>query len=170
MQFYFWEYINWDQTFILDSHRPFICSAGYSRLWYTRSKGTCYLAPMVAVPTNEAKWYMFSCSGYLCSSLPGRSLGRHPLGMSMKSYLGKLWTISVLIFLATKGQILRDFIHYILCVFKPRFLLVFLKMLVSTFWKWQGGRTKLSSKYFRSVTMAISSELANSSMYNECFA
>jgi hypothetical protein len=25
-QFHFWEYINWDQTCILDSHRPFICS------------------------------------------------------------------------------------------------------------------------------------------------
>ncbi len=25
---YFWEYINENQTFILDSHRPFICSAG----------------------------------------------------------------------------------------------------------------------------------------------
>ncbi len=26
-QFHFWEYINLNQTFILDSHRPFICSA-----------------------------------------------------------------------------------------------------------------------------------------------
>ncbi len=26
-QFHFWEYINGKQTFILDSHRPFICSA-----------------------------------------------------------------------------------------------------------------------------------------------
>jgi hypothetical protein len=26
-QFHFWEYINRNQTFILDSHRPFICSA-----------------------------------------------------------------------------------------------------------------------------------------------
>jgi hypothetical protein len=26
MQFHFWEYINWNQTFILDSHRPFIYS------------------------------------------------------------------------------------------------------------------------------------------------
>ncbi len=25
-QFHFWEYINGNQTFILDSHRPFICS------------------------------------------------------------------------------------------------------------------------------------------------
>jgi hypothetical protein len=25
-QFHFWEYINRNQTFILDSHRPFICS------------------------------------------------------------------------------------------------------------------------------------------------
>jgi hypothetical protein len=25
--FLFWEYINWNQTFILDSHQPFICSA-----------------------------------------------------------------------------------------------------------------------------------------------
>jgi hypothetical protein len=25
-QFHFWEYINWNQSFILDSHRPFICS------------------------------------------------------------------------------------------------------------------------------------------------
>jgi hypothetical protein len=24
-QFHFWEYINRNQTFILDSHRPFIC-------------------------------------------------------------------------------------------------------------------------------------------------
>jgi hypothetical protein len=29
-QFHFWEYINGNQTFILDSHRPFICSAGFS--------------------------------------------------------------------------------------------------------------------------------------------
>jgi hypothetical protein len=27
-QFNFWEYINGNQTFILDSHQPFICSAG----------------------------------------------------------------------------------------------------------------------------------------------
>ncbi len=27
-QFHFWEYIDWNQTFILDSHQPFICSAG----------------------------------------------------------------------------------------------------------------------------------------------
>jgi hypothetical protein len=26
-QLHFWEYINGNQTFILDSHRPFICSA-----------------------------------------------------------------------------------------------------------------------------------------------
>jgi hypothetical protein len=26
MQFHFWEYIYRNQTFILDSHRPFICS------------------------------------------------------------------------------------------------------------------------------------------------
>jgi hypothetical protein len=26
-QFHFWEYINGNQTFILDSHRPFICNA-----------------------------------------------------------------------------------------------------------------------------------------------
>jgi hypothetical protein len=26
-QFNFWEYINWNQTFVLDSHRPFLCSA-----------------------------------------------------------------------------------------------------------------------------------------------
>ncbi len=26
-QFHFWEYINGNQTFILDYHRPFICSA-----------------------------------------------------------------------------------------------------------------------------------------------
>jgi hypothetical protein len=25
-QFHFWEYINGNQKFILDSHRPFICS------------------------------------------------------------------------------------------------------------------------------------------------
>ncbi len=25
-QFHFWEYINVNQTFILDSHRPFLCS------------------------------------------------------------------------------------------------------------------------------------------------
>jgi hypothetical protein len=25
-QFHFWEYINRNQTFILDSHQPFICS------------------------------------------------------------------------------------------------------------------------------------------------
>jgi hypothetical protein len=25
-EFHFWEYINGDQTFLLDSHRPFICS------------------------------------------------------------------------------------------------------------------------------------------------
>jgi len=25
-QFHFWEYINQNQTFILDSHQPFICS------------------------------------------------------------------------------------------------------------------------------------------------
>ncbi len=34
VQFYFWEYINRNQTFILDSHRPFICSLwvnGWSR-------------------------------------------------------------------------------------------------------------------------------------------
>jgi hypothetical protein len=27
-QFHFWEYINRNQTFILDSHRPFICRVG----------------------------------------------------------------------------------------------------------------------------------------------
>jgi hypothetical protein len=27
-QFHFWKYINGNQTFILDSHRPFICSGG----------------------------------------------------------------------------------------------------------------------------------------------
>jgi hypothetical protein len=26
-QFHFWEYINGSQTFIMDSHQPFICSA-----------------------------------------------------------------------------------------------------------------------------------------------
>jgi hypothetical protein len=26
-QFHFWEYINWNQPFILNFHRPFICSA-----------------------------------------------------------------------------------------------------------------------------------------------
>ncbi len=26
--FHFWEYINRNQTFVLDSHRPFICSVG----------------------------------------------------------------------------------------------------------------------------------------------
>jgi hypothetical protein len=26
-QFHFWEYVNGNQTFILDSHLPFICSA-----------------------------------------------------------------------------------------------------------------------------------------------
>jgi hypothetical protein len=25
-QFHYWEYINGNQTFILDTHRPFICS------------------------------------------------------------------------------------------------------------------------------------------------
>ncbi len=29
-QFHFWEYINWNQTFILDTHRPFICSVRYT--------------------------------------------------------------------------------------------------------------------------------------------
>jgi hypothetical protein len=28
-QFHFWEYIKGNPTFILDSHRPFICSADY---------------------------------------------------------------------------------------------------------------------------------------------
>ncbi len=28
-QFHFWEYINGNQTFLLDSHRPFICSVQY---------------------------------------------------------------------------------------------------------------------------------------------
>ncbi len=27
-QFHSWEYVNRTQTFVLDSHRPFICSAG----------------------------------------------------------------------------------------------------------------------------------------------
>ncbi len=27
-QFHFWEYIDWNQTSIMDSHQPFICSAG----------------------------------------------------------------------------------------------------------------------------------------------
>ncbi len=27
-QFHFWEYINGNQTFIMDSHRPFNCSVG----------------------------------------------------------------------------------------------------------------------------------------------
>jgi hypothetical protein len=30
-QFHFWEYIKGNQTFILDSHRPFICSVAASR-------------------------------------------------------------------------------------------------------------------------------------------
>ncbi len=39
-QFHFWEYINLNQTFILNSHRPFICSALVSltcrcHLWYS---------------------------------------------------------------------------------------------------------------------------------------
>jgi hypothetical protein len=67
---------------------------------------------MVGVSTNEAKEHVFSCSGYLCSSLRGRSLGRRPLGMSMKSYLGKL----IVKFLATKGQILRFYTLYFVCV------------------------------------------------------
>jgi hypothetical protein len=29
-QFHFWEYINGNQTFILDSHRPFLCSVGHT--------------------------------------------------------------------------------------------------------------------------------------------
>jgi hypothetical protein len=32
-QFYFWKYINGSQIFILDSHRPFICSAEYTTLF-----------------------------------------------------------------------------------------------------------------------------------------
>ncbi len=31
-QFHFWEYINGNQTFILDSHRPFICSAQQGKI------------------------------------------------------------------------------------------------------------------------------------------
>jgi hypothetical protein len=34
-QFHFWEYINGNQKFILDSHRPFICSA--NTLWRSNS-------------------------------------------------------------------------------------------------------------------------------------
>jgi hypothetical protein len=30
-QFHFWEYINGNQTFIVDSHRPFICSAFHAK-------------------------------------------------------------------------------------------------------------------------------------------
>jgi hypothetical protein len=32
IQFHFWEYINGNQTFILDSHRPFICIELY--IWH----------------------------------------------------------------------------------------------------------------------------------------
>jgi hypothetical protein len=35
--FHFWEYVNQNQTFILDSHRPFICSASL-RLCDTKSQ------------------------------------------------------------------------------------------------------------------------------------
>jgi hypothetical protein len=38
-QFHFREYINGNQTFILDSHRPFICSAEYLRIF--RVVGPC---------------------------------------------------------------------------------------------------------------------------------
>ncbi len=32
-QFHFWEYINRNETFILDSHQPFICSVGTIQNW-----------------------------------------------------------------------------------------------------------------------------------------
>jgi hypothetical protein len=32
MQFHFWEYINQNQTFISDSHQPFICSAEFREI------------------------------------------------------------------------------------------------------------------------------------------
>ncbi len=37
-QFHFWKYINQNQTFILDSHRPFICSAAQRPMEKTWSK------------------------------------------------------------------------------------------------------------------------------------
>ncbi len=90
---------------------------GYSRYRYTRSQGTCYRRTHVAVSTNEAKRDIFSCSGYLCSSLPGRSWGRHPHGMSTKSYLGKLRTIFILIFFSYKGKNFERFYTlYFVCV------------------------------------------------------
>jgi hypothetical protein len=36
-QFHFWEYINRNQTLILDSHRPFICSAPPRFFWLGES-------------------------------------------------------------------------------------------------------------------------------------
>jgi hypothetical protein len=38
--FLFWEYINGNQTFILDSHQPFICSAHHKMLFAYLNKHT----------------------------------------------------------------------------------------------------------------------------------
>jgi hypothetical protein len=44
-QFHFWEYINQNQPFILDSHQPFICSAGmlYRYQWFWKKMAASYV-------------------------------------------------------------------------------------------------------------------------------
>ncbi len=74
-QFHFWEYINGNQTFILDSHRPFIC------LYGTFSRVTRFSRKFSFQP------YYFTCLLRLVTAALGSSLKICLLKISMFSVL-----------------------------------------------------------------------------------
>ncbi len=52
-QFHFWENINWNQTFILDSHRPFICSVYFAPLFL------CKEVPSLCSVRAQNPWHVY---------------------------------------------------------------------------------------------------------------
>jgi hypothetical protein len=69
-QFHFWEYINGNQTFILDSHWPFICSAIFTSIF--RAFWKMFTRGSIGYYYNLADYD--KCSDYvldLCTLFPG---------------------------------------------------------------------------------------------------
>jgi hypothetical protein len=55
-QFHFWENMNWNQTFILDSHQPFICSVYFAPLFlYTEVR-----VPSLCSVRAQNPWHVYS--------------------------------------------------------------------------------------------------------------
>jgi hypothetical protein len=126
-QFYFWEYIIRSQTFILDSHRPFICSvcSTLAEYWMIhRGPGFLAVVWLGSFPSALSRQQVVSLSqSYYVAGLAcwwgggGRNLttARKP-GHSILQY-----SVSTLIFLLFSSSVSFYYFGYIVFLFVIRF-------------------------------------------------